>query len=84
MSDDLYYTRLRWSGASGIAKMHGMTVSLRAGPDLGSGPVWMIDYRPEVGFAQVQPRANDQPRSMTREEKHVADTMLRQLTEVIL
>ena len=84
MTDDRYYTRLRWHGTSGVAKMHGMTVSLTAGPDLGDGPVWMIDYRPEVGFAQVQPRAKDLPRNMTLEEKHVADSMLRQLTEVIL
>lgn len=84
MNDSYYSTRLRWHGTSGIAKMHGMTVSLRAGPDLGSGPVWMIDYRPEVGFAQVQQRVKDLPRNMTREEKHVADSMLRQLTEVIL
>ena len=84
MTDDLYYTRLRFNGRSGIAKMHGMTVTLSTGPDLGDGPVWMIDYRPECGFGLVQPRAIDPPRDMTRFEIAVADSILRRTTEVVL
>ncbi len=84
MTDELYYTRLRFSGRHGIAKMHGMSVSLDAGPDLGSGPVWFVDYRPEIGFAQVQPRSIDRLRDMTDDEKHAADALLRKLTEIIL
>lgn len=80
MTDDLYTTRLRFSGKHGIAKMHGVTISLSIGPDLGDGPVWMLEYRPEIGVAQVQPRAIDPPRDMTRFEIAIADSMLRRLT----
>ena len=80
MTDDLYYTRLRFSGRHGIAKMHGMTVSLDAGPDLGDGPVWTVDYRPEIGFGRVQPRSIDPPRDMTASEMHAADALLRRIT----
>lgn len=80
MTDDLYYTRLRFHKRHGIAKMHGMAVSLDVGPDLGSGPVWFVDYRPEVGFAQVQLGPKDEPREMTDDEKHAADALLRRLT----
>jgi hypothetical protein len=75
---------MRWHGATGIAKRHGMTVTLTAAPDLGNGPVHAIEYTPEIGVAQVQPRAVDPVRDMTRFEIAVADSMLRQLTEVIL
>lgn len=84
MNDSYYSTRLRWHGQAGIAKRHGMTVTLKAPPDLGDGPVHAIEYTPEVGIAQVQPRAIDPPRDMTRFELAIADSMLRQLTEVIL
>lgn len=84
MTDELYYTRLRFSGRHGIAKMHGTTISLNTGPDLGDGPVWFVDYRPEVGFGRVQPRSIDTPRDMRPEERRAADDLLRKLTEVIL
>lgn len=80
MTDELYYTRLRFHAKHGIAKMHGMTVSLVAGPDLGDGPVWFVDYRPECGFALVQTRSIDPVRDMTREEKREADLLLRAIT----
>lgn len=80
MTDDLYTTRLRFSGKHGIAKMHGVTISLATGPDLGDGPVWFIDYRPECGFALVQPRSIDPVRDMLSSEKHAADAFLRGLT----
>lgn len=80
MTDHLYYTRLRFDGKRGIAKMHGMTVSLTVGPDLGDGPVWSIDYRPEIGFGQVRPRCVDPQRDMTPDEVHAADAFLRGLT----
>jgi hypothetical protein len=80
MTDSYYYTRLRFNGHHGIAKMHGMTVSLVAGPDLGDGPVWACEYTPEIGVAQVQPRAVDPVRDMTRFEIACADSILRQLT----
>lgn len=80
MTDDLYYTRLRFSGRHGVAKMHGMTVSLDVGPDLGEGPVWLVDYRPEIGFGRIQPRSIDPQRDMTTKEKHAADALLRSIT----
>lgn len=80
MTDELYYTRLRFNGRSGIAKMHGMTVTLSAGPDLGDGPVWFVDYRPECGFALVQPRSIDTVREMFAREKRAADALLRAVT----
>ena len=84
MNDSYYRTRLRFHGSAGIAKMHGMTVTLTAAPDLGDGPVHAIEYTPEIGLAQVQPRAIDPVRDMTRFEIAIADSILRQLTEVIL
>ena len=84
MNDSYYSTVLRWHGKTGVAKMHGMTVSLTDPPDLGDGPVWMLDYRPEIAMAQVQPRAIDPVRDMTRFEIAIADSMLRRATEVIL
>lgn len=80
MTDSLYYTRLRFCAKHGIAKMHGVTISLETGPDLGDGPVWACDYRPEVGVAQVQPRSIDSMRDMTRFEIAAADTLLRRIT----
>lgn len=80
MTDELYYTRLRFSGKHGIAKMHGITVSLNAGPDLGEGAVWFVDYRPEIGFGRIQPRSIDPQRDMTTDEKHAADDLLRKIT----
>lgn len=84
MTDGYYFTRLRFSGKQGIAKMHGHVIPLTVGPDLGAGPVWAIDYRPEIAFARVQPRSIDPMRDMTGDEKHAADALLRKLTEVIL
>lgn len=84
MNDSYYRTRLRFHGSAGIAKMRGMTVSLTTAPDLGDGPVHAIEYTPEIGIAQVQPRAIDPVRDMTRFEIAIADSILRQLTEVIL
>ncbi|MEY2656087.1 MAG: hypothetical protein RLZZ524_3115 [Pseudomonadota bacterium] len=77
MTDDLYSTRLRFNGRSGIAKLHGLCIALDAGPDLGSGPVWFVDYRPEVGLALVQPRAIEPVRDMTLHERRAADELLR-------
>lgn len=79
MTDDLYTTRLRFSGRHGIAKMHNVTISLATGPNLGDGPVWFVDYRPECGFALVQPRPIDTVRDMTKFEIAAADAFLRRL-----
>ena len=47
---------------------------------LGEGPVWFVDYRPEIGFGRIQPRSIDPQRDMTPEERHAADVLLRRLT----
>lgn len=80
MNDSYYSTVLRWHGKSGVAKHHGMTITLPAAPDLGDGPVWFVDYRPECGFALVQPRSIDPVRDMLSSEKHAADALLRSIT----
>ncbi|MCU0920756.1 MAG: hypothetical protein MUF16_10525 [Burkholderiaceae bacterium] len=80
MTDELYYTRLRFSGRHGIAKMHGTVLALDVGPDLGSGPVWFVDYRPECGFALVQPRSIEPVREMFDSERRAADALLRSVT----
>ena len=49
MSDDYYYTILRWADGAGIVKAQGMKVTLHAGPDLGKGPVHFVAYRPVLG-----------------------------------
>jgi hypothetical protein len=82
VSDDLYYTILRWANGKGVAKHPGMTVTLKAPPDLGFGPVHMVAYRPEVGAAELQTRADRPRRAMLREEIQAADAMLRSLTTV--
>ncbi len=81
MTDSLYSTRLRYDGRGGIAKMHGICVALDTGPNLGDGPVWSCDYRPEVGLALVRPRSIDPVRDMTLEERQAADRLLRAIVE---
>ena len=76
MSDLLYMTRLRWSGYSGIAKLHGKTVMLRLPPDLGTGELVGVDYVPEVHLCEVQPRRGPR-RDMTADEIRAADQFLR-------
>jgi hypothetical protein len=55
VSDDLYFTRLRWSDAKGdgLAKLHGRSVRLTERPDLGFEFVELI-YTPELHSARVR------------------------------
>ena len=62
MSDALYLTRLRWDGRGGVAKRAGQVVVLTSPPDLGAGPVHMVDYIPCIGLQLIQPRPCDAPR----------------------
>ena len=78
MSDDLYYTVLRWTNGRGIAKGQGMTSTLTEPPDLGGGPVQFLAYRPEIGEADVQ--MDGERRALTRDEERAADALLRRLT----
>lgn len=57
MSDDLYTTRLRWTGGRGIAKLRGEQVRLLECPQLFDGVVIdAIDYAPEVNVRMYMPR----------------------------
>lgn len=83
MSDLLYMTRLRWSGYSGIAKLHGRTVMLRLPPDLGTGELVGVDYVPEIHLCEVQPLGHGR-RDMTADEIRAADRVLAQMCGGIL
>ena len=83
MSDSLYWTVLRWHNGHGIAKMHGNTITLSAGPDLGSGPVHMLRYVPEIDAAEVTMHNSELPRRMTRAEIKAADELLAALTREV-
>ena len=80
MSDDLYYTVLRWADDKGVCKAQGMTVTLREAPDLGAGPVVFLAYRPEIRDLLVQVPADTGLRELTRDEVRAADVLLRSLT----
>ena len=78
MSDCYYYTLLRWDSGAGRAKHQGMTVTLTEPPDLGSGPVEFLAYRPEIQDVEIQ--IGGERRTMTRDEERAADALLRRLT----
>ena len=80
MSDSLYGTVLRFHGGSGVAKMHGITISPINAPDVGSGPVHMMRYIPEIDEAEVAMTRRSAPRRMTRAEIKAADELLMALT----
>jgi hypothetical protein len=87
VSDDLYYTILRWDDGAGIVKGQGMKKDLRAGPDLGKGPVHFVAYRPELGRVEVQTHPDEPRRLMDDAEVRAATDLIRAMTtlpEVIL
>lgn len=54
MSDDLFYTRLRWSNGQGIAKFRNRIVVLTEAPDISRETVVELVYTPEVRVAWVR------------------------------
>ena len=80
MSLDLYYTALVVHSGIGVAKMHGITISPISAPDVGSGPVHMMRYIPEIDEAEVAMTKRSAPRRMTRAEIKAADELLTALT----
>jgi len=80
MTDDRYYTILRWADGSGIAKSQGMTITLTAAPDLGRGPVHFVAYRPEEGPGEIQTHPKEPRRIMDHIEVHAATELLRSMT----
>ena len=84
MSDDLYFTRLRWHAGRGIAKLHGRSVPLAAPPVLAGAPVNECDYAPEYGFRLVRRRSCDRVDDMTGAEIADADALLRALVQILV
>lgn len=80
MTDELYYTILRWADGSGIVKAQGVTIALQAGPDLGKGPVHFVAYRPEIGRGEVQTHPSEPRRLMDDNEVRAASELLRSMT----
>jgi hypothetical protein len=76
MSDDLFYTRLRWSNGHGIAKYRNRIVVLTEAPDISRDVVVEIIYTPEVGVARV--RTFSKPwRDLLPDEIAACDSYLR-------
>lgn len=75
MTDARYTTRLRWDAVKGVAKLHGVSVALTEPPNLGRGPVFRVDYRPEEAYAVVQ-YPGQPPRNMDADEARSADNLL--------
>jgi hypothetical protein len=81
VSDALYSTRLRYSHGSGagIAKLHGVCVSLKAPPSIPCCPLLAeVDYVPEIGLGRIR-TATEGWRDMEAIERHEADALLRSL-----
>lgn len=83
MSDDLYYTRLRWSSSRGcgVAKLRGKTIQLVECPKFQSNPnVVEIDYVPEVRAYRIRDIFGGW-RDMEDAEVKDADKFLREITQ---
>lgn len=82
MSDNLYFTRLRFTCGSGVAKLHGRTVVLAECPQFLPQRLAEVDYMPEVHACQVRDEFGGW-REMKDFEIAAADALLRKLcTEV--
>lgn len=77
MSDNLYFTRLRWDGSRGIAKLHGRTAQLMRAPDIGI-EFTNIDYVPEVACCLIR-HGCDRETDMTPAEVAACDRFLHSL-----
>jgi len=82
MSDWLYFTRLRFTGSSGVAKLNGRSVPLSECPQFLTRRIAEIDYMPEVHACQIRDEFGGW-REMKDFEIAAADALLRKLcTEV--
>jgi hypothetical protein len=80
MSSALYTTRLWWHSHKGAAKLWGVERKLEAAPKVLDIEVDGLDYVPEIGLVQIQPKG-DRWRDMTTHEVAACDRMLRKLCE---
>jgi hypothetical protein len=81
VSDELHFTRLRWSQGrgGGIAKLHGRSVPLTALPELRCCPDMVeVDYVPEISLGRIR-EATEGWRDMGAQERREADALLRRL-----
>lgn len=78
MSDDLYFTRLRFTGRSGIAKLHGRAVKLAVCPQFLPQRIAEVDYAPELHACLVRDECAGW-REMKDIEIAAADALLHQL-----
>lgn len=78
MSDDLYFTRLRFTRGSGVAKLHGSALPLAECPQFLAVEIEEVDYMPEVHAWRIRER-NAGWRDMDGQEVQAADTLLHRL-----
>lgn len=78
MSDWLYFTRLRFTGSSGVAKLRGRAVELAECPQFLEHRIAEIDYMPEVHACQIRDELGGW-REMKDFEIAAADALLHQL-----
>lgn len=78
MSDDLYFTRLRFTGRSGIAKLHGRAVVLAECPQFLPQRIAEVDYMPEMHACMVRDECAGW-REMEATEIAAADALLKHL-----
>ena len=80
VSDAWHFTRLRFEGWAGVAKLHGVRVPLTRMPELPGLVVAYvaIDYIPEVGMRRIMPLGGPW-RDMRDDEVAAADALLRDL-----
>lgn len=78
MSDDLYFTRLRFTGSSGVAKLHGLAQVLQDCPQFLPQRIAEVDYMPEVRACMVRDECGGW-REMEASEIVAADALLHRL-----
>lgn len=76
MSDDLWFTTLRWTRNSGVAKLHNREVVLTEKPDLGFEYDELV-YRPEHPLARIR-LASGATRELLPHEIVACDRFLRE------
>lgn len=78
MSNDLYWTRLVWTGGRGVAKLDGTEIRLPAPPHLKAVEIDGLDYAPDVSCFQIMPRRSGW-RDMTPDEIAECKALLQRL-----